>query len=416
MNPAPLQRGIQAFKQGQFPEAIQTLERFCEDPESTAQVLAQAQGWLVRAYLRNNQPSQALALCQQLTQTDNPKVRQWATDMVSKLSAQPSGEPTVGTASPSESPSLTPADTAANSGQSPLAHLAPTALLSPEAAEQCLETGIKELRRRDYSAAIATLENFMRGTDESYPNYAWGRTSLAKAYKGNGQYEAAIALCNSMLGSDRERTRAWARDFLKSLPKELINPEPEGVATPPQPIEQSTLSEAEAPVIKMRASRAPLSSRVSQKPQPVRASTDLTPQLLSGLAHGSVSLLASLLLYLLFADSIAANALGLLRMAVPIIILVKTQDDTVKANAREATNYVVTAIAWIILLSVGSFFLALGVVAVGLIFWPLLLLLGAVIVIYMLAFSIWPIYAAIVAFRQPGRVIRYPDWLVLHLF
>ena len=219
-----------------------------------------------------------------------------------------------------------------------------------------------------------------------------------------------------MLGSDRESTRAWARDFLKSLPKELINPEPEGVATPPQPIEQSTLSEAEAPVIKMRASRAPLSSRVSQKPQPVRASTDLTPQLLSGLAHGSVSLLASLLLYLLFADSIASNALGLLRMAVPIIILVKTQDDTVKANAREATNYVVTAIAWIILLSVGSFFLALVVVAVGLIFWPLLLLLGAVIVIYMLAFSIWPIYAAIVAFRQPGRVIRYPDWLVLHLF
>ncbi|NJN21570.1 MAG: hypothetical protein HC812_10815 [Leptolyngbya sp. RL_3_1] len=48
--------------------------------------------------------------------------------------------------------------------------------------------------------------------------------------------------------------------------------------------------------------------------------------------------MASPVLFLLFADSIAANDLGLLRLAVPVVILMQTQDPVVKANAKEATN------------------------------------------------------------------------------
>jgi tetratricopeptide (TPR) repeat protein len=394
---ASLQQGIQALKQGNISTAIQQLEQACRDSAADPQANYQAQGWLVRAYLKGGKTSQATILCQQLTQTDNPKIRQWATETLDKLS---------------------PPETPPSASEPQLIAEAPAPAtperLAPEAAAQLLETGIKELRRRDFTTAIATLEDFMEGTDENYPNYAWGRTSLAKAYKGNEQYEEAIALGQAMLESDRESTRAWARDFIKTLPKDLINPVPEAA---PVTEHNSADDSGMADIAGIRA-RSPIPGRkVQPRPAPTAAAAplDMTPQILSALAHGSISLLASLLLFLLFADSIAANSLGLLRMAVPVIILVQTQDPTAKANAKEATNYVITAIAWLIFLSVSGFFIALGIVAMSVIFWPLIVLLGGAITVYMLAFSLWPIYAAIVVARQPEKVIRYPTWLVWHL-
>jgi tetratricopeptide (TPR) repeat protein len=406
-----LQQGIQALKQGDLPGAIQTLESICNHASTDTQARFQAQGWLVRAYLKAGEQPKALALCQQLTQADNPQIRDWAVGKLSKLSAQSAAAKAAMVQTPEAM--LAEADGGSadvtSGAVQPLGTAEP---LSLKAAEQLLETGIKELRRRDYSTAIATLEDFIGGTDESYPNHAWGRTSLAKAYKGNEQYEAAITLCKSMLESDRESTRAWGRDFLKSLPQELINPASAAPVDASNPM-------AESPAARQTGSIRPI---VASRPQTRTAviptgktAPDLTPQILSGLAHGSVSLLASLLLFLLFADSIAANALGLLRLAVPVVILLQTQDPTVKTNAREATNYVITSIAWIIFLAAGNIFLALGMMALGVIFWPFLLLLGAAILGYMLAFSFWPIYAAIVSFRQPERVVRYPSWLVWHL-
>ncbi len=95
-------------------------------------------------------------------------------------------------------------------------------------------------------------------------------------------------------------------------------------------------------------------------------------------------------------------------MAVPVVILLRTKDPVVKANAIEATNYAITAIVLLVILFLGSIFLVLGVVAILLVFWPLFLLIGLPIIIYSIAFSAWPIYAAVVSARQPGRIVRYP--------
>ena len=418
-----LQPGIQALKKGDALSAIQIFQQVCNETTINTQDRFQAQGWLVRAYLKAGQSSQAEALCQQLIQADNPKIRQWAAKMFEKVpvqatATQPQSKQTSATfpndASPAEPPH-------------PLAHLAPTEPLTSEAAEQFLEEGIRNLRKRDYKGAIAPLEDFIRGTDDSYPNYAWGKNSLAKAYRDNEQYEAAIALCQEMLATDRESSRAWARDFMKTLPRDLINPTASTVidsnGTTDSP---DTLSSSRPPrQLKPRpgefsSSSAPLKTRTAstmtgRSYRQRTAAKDLTPQVLSGLAHGCVSLLASLLLFLLFADSIAANLLGLLRMAVPVVILLRTKDPVVKANATEATNYAITAIVLLIILFFGSIFLALGAAVILVAFWPIFLLISLFILIYSIAFSIWPIYAAVVSARQPGRIVRYPNWLVLRV-
>ncbi|MEM9485639.1 MAG: DUF4870 domain-containing protein [Cyanobacteria bacterium P01_F01_bin.116] len=424
---ASFQQGIQALKSGDSLSAIQVFEQVCDETITNTQDRFKAQGWLVQAYLKAGQSSQAEALCQQLIQVDNPKIRQWSAKMLKQLPAQatatyPQSKHTSATALIDASPAAPP---------HPLVHLTPTEPLSPEAAQQFLEEGIRNLRKRDYRSAIAPLEDFFRGADDSYPNYAWGKNSLAKAYKGNEQYEAAIALCQEMLESDRESTRAWARDFMKTLPRDLINPTPEKDA--PTVIDSNgstdspdTLSSPRSPLQskprpgKFSSSTAPLkprtaSTRTGRSYRQRTATKDLTPQVLSGLAHGCVSLLASVLLIVLFADSIAANLLGFLRMAVPVVILLRTRDPVVKANATEATNYAITTIVLLAISFLGSIFLVLGLVAILLVFWPLFLLIGLPVIIYSIAFSVWPIYAAVVSIRQPGRIVRYPKWLVLRV-
>ncbi|NEQ50139.1 MAG: DUF4870 domain-containing protein [Leptolyngbya sp. SIO3F4] len=234
-----------------------------------------------------------------------------------------------------------------------------------------------------------------------------------------------------MLESDRESTRAWVRDFMKTLSRDLINPTPEKTA--PTVINSNgttdspnTLSSPRPPLQpktrpgKFSSSTAPLktrtvSTRTGRSYRQRTATKDLTPQVLLGLAHGCISPLASLLLIVLFADSIEANLLGLLHMAVPVVILLRAKDPVVKANATEVTNYAITAIVLLTISFLGSIFLVLGVVAILLVFWPLFLLIGLPVIIYSIAFSACPIYAAVVSIRQPGRIVRYLKWLVLRV-
>lgn len=424
---ASLQPGIRALKEGDALSAIQIFEQVCNGATINAQDRFQAQGWLVRAYLKAGQSSQAKALCQQLIQADNPKIRQWAAKMLEKVPAQA----TATQPQSKQNPATAPSDASPADPPHPLAHLAPTEPLPPEAAQQLLEEGIRNLRRRDYRAAIAALEDFIRGADDSYPDYAWGKNSLAKAYKGNEQYEAAIALCQEMLETDRESTRAWAQDFMKTLPRDLINPTPEETISTVVDSNETTdspdaLSSSRSPLQlklhpgELSSSTAPLktrtaSMRTGRSYRQRTAGKDLTPQLLSGLAHGCISLLASLLLFLLFSDSIVANVLGVLRMVVPIVILLRAKDPVVKANATEATNYAITAILLLVILFFGSIFLALGAAAILLVLWPVFILIGLFVLFYSIAFSIWPIYAAVVSAQQPGRIVRYPNWLVLRI-
>ncbi|NEQ50140.1 MAG: hypothetical protein F6K11_08425 [Leptolyngbya sp. SIO3F4] len=163
-----LQQGIQALKNGDHLSAIQVFEQVCHETTINAQDRFQTQGWLVRAYLKAGQSSQAEALCQQLIQVENPKIRQWVAKMLEQLPAQANAtQPQPKHTSPAALTDASPA-----TPPHPLAQLAPTDPLSPEAAQQFLEEGIRNLRKRDYRAAISPLEDFFRGADNSYPNYA----------------------------------------------------------------------------------------------------------------------------------------------------------------------------------------------------------------------------------------------------
>ena len=145
----------------------------------------------------------------------------------------------------------------------------------------------------------------------------------------------------------------------------------------------------------------------TKKPQ----QQDLTPQVMSAIAHGSISMLASILLYMLFGDSIVANSLGLLRYAAPLVIFLTTQDQVVKDNAREALNYIITCLILLIPLIFALFALALLLAFVL----PLGLLLSFGLVGYIIVLSFYPVVATIVCLTREEQVFTYPNWLILHL-
>lgn len=72
-----LEAGLAALKQGDCPGAIAHLELVCQTQlNQSAQVRAQM--GLVVAYERTGEISRAIALCQTLTKSPNPQVREWA--------------------------------------------------------------------------------------------------------------------------------------------------------------------------------------------------------------------------------------------------------------------------------------------------------------------------------------------------
>lgn len=139
------------------------------------------------------------------------------------------------------------------------------------------------------------------------------------------------------------------------------------------------------------------------------------PVVLSALSHGSISLLGSLLIFLLFPDSLFATGLGLVRLGIPIIVLLTSQDPLAQNNAREATNYVLTTVILGLTGILAGGLVAIAFIAMAVIAWPLLVLLGLPLGLYLLALSIWPIVATVQCCLNGGQVARYPNWLVWHL-
>ncbi len=137
--------------------------------------------------------------------------------------------------------------------------------------------------------------------------------------------------------------------------------------------------------------------------------------MLSAIAHGSISLFGSLLLWLLFPDSTLATFLGITRLFIPIIIFLTTQDPLAKENAREASNYAIhnlvlggVAIAGIIpmaLVGTGLFTTSPG----------LLILLAISLVDYLCLLALAPLIATVYCCLNGGQAAHYPKWLTLHL-
>jgi len=203
-----LKSGIQAVKAQQHEAAIQALTACCQLAERHSRLYFQAQMWLVRAYFDGGQTERAIALCQQLGTDAPPQVQTWARNLLPKLSTAPSlGTETAGSATT----------------DAPTADL-PT--LSAEAALDLFNRGNHALKTKRFAEAVEHLETYCRCADPHHKDFDQAQMWLAKAYNGNGQTEAAIALCRRLLHHEKEFVQLWARQYLNTLA-----PEPEAEAT-----------------------------------------------------------------------------------------------------------------------------------------------------------------------------------------
>jgi Zn-dependent protease with chaperone function/DNA-binding SARP family transcriptional activator len=208
-----LQAGEEALKQRRFAYAVRALEAFCQQAPSRSKDYYQAQMWLVQAYQENGQSDQAIALCQQMASSEIPQVKAWAERTLPLLDSQPGAVPQ---ATVSEAPNQT--ETRSQPESAPNME-EPTAAerLTPEQATELYTAGNKALKMQKFTEAVEALEAYCRGTDPSSGDYAQAQMWLVKAYKGNGQEQAAISLCQKLTNHEKEYVSTWAKLYLSTL-------------------------------------------------------------------------------------------------------------------------------------------------------------------------------------------------------
>ncbi|MDZ8186358.1 MAG: M48 family metalloprotease [Nostoc sp. ChiSLP02] len=87
-----LEAGLVALKQGNYQTAIAHLEPIASS-ESNATANLQARVGLVMAYARTGEVSKAIAFCQNLIESNNPQVQEWATRALEHLTKRKKPEP-----------------------------------------------------------------------------------------------------------------------------------------------------------------------------------------------------------------------------------------------------------------------------------------------------------------------------------
>ncbi|MEA5509776.1 zinc metalloprotease HtpX [Crocosphaera sp. UHCC 0190] len=86
-----------------------------------------------------------------------------------------------------------------------------------------LNDGQQALQKQQYSEAVALLANFCQNyEDRQSPFYIQGLIALARAYRGNGQQEKAIALTQTLVKHSNTEIRDWAQSFLCMVSKDTI--------------------------------------------------------------------------------------------------------------------------------------------------------------------------------------------------
>ena len=293
-----------------------------------------------------------------------------------------------------------------------------------ESPRALYQHGALALKQARYDDAIACLERFCQeAVNRQSKPFFQAQMWLVQAYYKDQKDLHAIALCEQLTKSDIPQVKQWANQALSKLmaapddavtaPKEPLQATShvlsEDMAVPvaePEPID--SIAAAAAPIRNLprrAAASIPSRPRPTKKPHP----KDYTQQIMVAIGHGSISLLASILLFLLFGDSVVANGLGIVRFAVPLAIFLTTDDAIVKANAREATNYALTCLVLFIPIAIALIFLFF-IFAVA---WPIGILLGLVLGAYLLTFSLYPVFATGLCIIQEDHVFHYPNWLVL---
>jgi len=217
-----LQAGMEALQQQRFPDAVQFLTTCCDQSVPGSKDYYQAQMYLVRAYQDNGQAEAAIALCQQMLSAEVPQVRTWAERTLPRLTPVTPVPVTPAPVTPTPAPEPAPEP-----------EPAPVPRLTQEESEQLLKQGNAKLKMQQFAAAVEALEAYCQGTDPATPNYAQAQMWLVKAYKGNEQPEAAIALCESLLNHEKDYVQTWARQYINLLAPQRP-PEP-AAETPPEP-------------------------------------------------------------------------------------------------------------------------------------------------------------------------------------
>ncbi|MDX2230061.1 MAG: M48 family metalloprotease [Leptolyngbyaceae cyanobacterium bins.349] len=245
-SPNLMQAGVEALQQKRYSDAVQALEQAGAQAAPNSKEAFQTQMWLVRAYQENGQGQQAIALCNQMAASPYPQVQTWAQRILPRLQADSvEAAPTVAVEAP------TPAVTQ----------------LSPEASADWLERGNKALKMRRFAEAVTALAAYCAGTAPTEKDYAQAQMWLVKAYKGNEQPEAAIALCQQLCSHEKEYVQTWAKQFLQTL----------GGEAPVENTAQSTSTTEPAPALaasstgrttRRRESRAPGNGTSDNSPIP----------------------------------------------------------------------------------------------------------------------------------------------------
>ncbi|MBD2448716.1 DUF3137 domain-containing protein [Nostoc sp. FACHB-152] len=113
-----LATGSKALKFRRYDDAVKALEEFCQGTDTAVKNYEQAQMWLVKAYKGNEQVEQAIALCQQLTNSNQEVTQIWARQFLSTLSPTSATYTSSETASEStsqpQSQNIQPEEKAAN--------------------------------------------------------------------------------------------------------------------------------------------------------------------------------------------------------------------------------------------------------------------------------------------------------------
>jgi Zn-dependent protease with chaperone function len=223
------QAGAAAIQQQRYPDAVRSLEAFCQSHANTSSKdYFQAKVWLVKAYQSTGQLSQAIALCQQLIATAPPQLQAWAQK---SLSALMQAEQLQAQAPENTSSSSASAPTPSVSGSSSAFPTQPSApSLTPEAANDLLKQGNKALKMNRFADAVEALEAYCQGADPTHADYPQAQTFLVKAYKGNGQTEVAIALCRHLMNHEKPFIKIWADKYILQL-NPTFNPHATSEAT-----------------------------------------------------------------------------------------------------------------------------------------------------------------------------------------
>lgn len=91
-------------------------------------------------------------------------------------------------------------------------------MMPPEESLKVLQKGLRSLQQQNYQEAISSLESFCElYPDVESPFFVQAQMSLVRAYRGLGEDEKAIALCQALLHYADPEVKTWTQSVLKLL-------------------------------------------------------------------------------------------------------------------------------------------------------------------------------------------------------